>query len=185
MPSSEQGEPFLAEPRPILHPLEHPTPLPKPLATFLREQRFTSLLHATDIGTILIVKASRHAIGELQGPMPIAVRHELYSYPSAPVIRTVTRLYDQPHAPLTYDCFTNVAAPDQRATFAALGRQRAIHLFFYDEELTHTLTKQIAIANRPAVRQVLREADRLAAAIPADRYDFDAARAAVQEGLEL
>jgi hypothetical protein len=55
--------------------------------------------------------------------VPIELGHELYDHPAAPVIRLALRIYDDPLAPLAMESFINVAAPDQRADYAALGTQ--------------------------------------------------------------
>jgi hypothetical protein len=162
-----------------------PTPVPSPLADFLRDERYACLLQATDIGTILIAKMPALEIDSVRGRIPIELRHELHEYPSAPVIRIVTTLYDQPRRPLALETFINVDEPDQRADYAALSHQRELHLFFYDESLRHRLTKQLRNVDLDSIAQVLVEADRIHDAIPRERYDFNLAKQRVIEVTSL
>src|SRR5215216_3259343 len=108
--------------RPPHHHLgpDQPSALPPELAAFLKDQHYAALLHATDQGTVLVVKAPRRDIRSVQGPVPIELRHELYQHPAAPVVRMVTRIYDQPDSSLALETFVNVEDPDQRADYAAL-----------------------------------------------------------------
>src|SRR5205823_9889728 len=84
---------------------EDPSALPPELAEFPREQQYAALLHETDHGTVLVVKAPRRDIRRAQGRVPIELRHALYSHPSAPVACMVTRIYDQPQQPLAFETF--------------------------------------------------------------------------------
>jgi hypothetical protein len=93
--------------------------------------------------------------------MPVLFRHELYRHPSSPVIRLLLRLYDRPHdrppSSLAFESFINVDDEGQRSNYGNLSLLETIDLHFYDEALTHRLTKQI----------------------PNDRFDFDRAKADV------
>src|SRR6184192_4178337 len=93
---------------------DRPNALPPELAEFLSGQRYAALLHSTDRGTALVVKAPRREIISVQGPVPISFNHELYAHPASPVIRIVTRIYDQPDRPLALETFVNVEDADQR-----------------------------------------------------------------------
>jgi hypothetical protein len=104
---------------------------------------------------------------------------------SRPVIRTVIRIYDRPENPLGLETVTNVAEPDQRADFARLGNQQETHLLFYDEGLRHQLSKRIETVDRETVRTILRQADELRWRIPADRYDFMAAKRDIMQRSRL
>src|SRR6266496_4288409 len=86
---------------------DRPNQLPPELAIFLRQHQYAALLHATDLGTVLVVKAPDHDIQSVRGRVPIATRHELHSHPASPVIRMVTRIYDQPQQPLAFETFVN------------------------------------------------------------------------------
>jgi len=72
---------------------------------------------------------------------------------------------------------------------AALGRVRVDHqchrLLFYDESLTHRLTKRVRNTAGAQMRKILNQADRVRAAISDDRYDFDAAKADVMRKTRL
>ena len=164
---------------------DHPSALPPELAEFLKDQQYAALLHATDRGTVLVVKAPRRDIRSVRGQAPIELRHELYSHPAAPVVRLLTRLYDQPYSSLALETFINVEDPDQRADYAALARQDRLLMLFYDEQLRHSLTKRVGGLNAQAITEVLSTADRLLAAIPPAKRDFDRAKADVMARTEL
>ncbi len=164
---------------------ENPSPLPPELAEFLRDQRLACLTHGTDRGTMLVIKAPQHEIRSVQGRVPIELRHELYQHPAAPVIRLVTRIYDQPDAPLALETFINVDDEQQRADYGELARQDELDLLFYDEQLRHSLTKRVRNAARPDLVEVLITALQLRARIPSDRFDFDLAKAEVMEATSL
>ena len=97
----------------------HPSPLPPDLAEFLRDKLFACLTHPTDRGTVLLVKMPTADIESARGTVPIGLRHELYDRPSAPVIRMVVTIYDQPTHPLAVEAFINVQDPQQCADYAA------------------------------------------------------------------
>src|SRR5205823_4125437 len=101
---------------------QHGAELPPELAEFLRGQQYAALLHATNQGTVLAVKMPGYEINSVRGRVPIEVRHELYSHPMSPVIRMVTRIYDQPDSSVALETYVNVGDPDQWADYAALGR---------------------------------------------------------------
>ncbi len=63
------------------HP-DRPNQLPPELAAFLRQQRYAALLHATDLGTALIVKAPADEIASVRGRVPIGFNHEPYAHPA-------------------------------------------------------------------------------------------------------
>lgn len=153
--------------------------LPLELAEFLRGQQYAALLHATNQGTVLVVKMPRSEIASVRGRVPIEIRHELYAHPASPVIRMVTRIYDRPDSSVVLETFVNVADEDQRADYAALRYSSSLLMLFYDELVRHTLTKQVGGIVPEVMEDVLRCADQLLAAIPADQRDFDRAKADV------
>jgi hypothetical protein len=165
---------------------DHPSELPPELAEFLRDQPIAALLHSTENeGTVLVVKAPRQEIRSVQGRVPVELRHELYQHPAAPVIRIVTRIYDQPDSSLGLETFINVEDVDQRTDYSALAQQDHLLMLFYDERLRHQLTKRVGTPSREAITEVLTTAERLLSAIPADRRDFDHAKADVMAKTEL
>lgn len=165
---------------------DHQSELPPELAEFLKDQPIAALLHGTENqGTVLVVKAPRQEIRSVQGRVPIELRHELYRHPAAPVIRMVTRIYDRPDSSLGLETFVNVENPVQRADYAALAEQDHLLMLFYDERLRHQLTKRVGTPDPEAVTEVLTTADRLLTAIPADRRDFDRAKADVMARTQL
>ena len=160
---------------------ERPNQLPPELAAFLRQQQYAAILHATDLGTALIVKAPRSEIESSRGRVPIGFNHELYAHPASPVIRMVTRIYDQPARSLAFESFVNVGDPDQRADYAALSCQDELVMLFYDQTVKHALSKRLRLTDQVGLLKVLTTADRLLSAIPEDQRDFDTAKAAVME----
>jgi hypothetical protein len=125
---------------------------------------------------VFVIKAPAAEIERLRGRVPIELRHELYDHPSAPVLRMVLTFFDQPDRPLALETFINVDDPQQRADFAAMAEQEEVGLLFYDDALSHRLTKSRRAPGRAAVTMVLTRAEALRRAIPSDRYDFDRAK---------
>jgi hypothetical protein len=155
------------------------------LADFLRDQDLTALLHASDLGTLLVVKAPAQEIVSLRGTFPIALEHQLFDHPASPVIRTLFIFHDRPDAPLRLETFTNVGDPAQRADFAALAEQEELAILLYDETLRHRLSKRVRNATVAQIPTVLTAADQLLAAIPVERFDFERAKADVMEVTRL
>jgi hypothetical protein len=165
-------------------PLE-PSPLPPELAEFLWGQEIACLMQETDQGTVFVIKLPTQDIESARGRVPIQLLHELYAHPNAPVIRTTLRIYDQPEAPLALETFTNIEDENQRNAFAALTHQEAFFLLFYDEKLTHTLTKVVPQSSPEQSAEVLAYADRLLATIPQEQFDFERAKQAVMGATDL
>lgn len=170
---TEQG------PRDVSGEPQHPIPLLPELASFLRTREIACLMRPTTQGTAFVIKMAGREIVNARGKVPIHVRHELYSHPAAPVIRTVLTVYDQPARPLALETFTNAEQPDQRADFARLASQDELLLLFYDEQLTHRLSKVVPCQNEGHVEEILSQADDLLAAIPAGQFSFERAKLAV------
>jgi hypothetical protein len=110
---------------------------------------------------------------------------ELHHHPLVPVIRTVVRIYDQPDRPLALESFINVDEPEQWADFARLAEQEELLFGFYDETLSHRLTKRVRNSATDEMSRILTYADRVRAAIPEGQYDFDRAKAAVMAITQL
>lgn len=156
--------------------------LPPDLVNALRAPTYACLTVGTEQGTAFVIKAPTHEIESVRGHVPVHLTHELYDHPNAPVIRMTLHIYDDPLAPLAMESFINVADAQQRADYAALANQREIALLFYDEALQHRLSKRISHTAGPIVPDVLATADAFLARIPAERFSFELAKAAVQEG---
>lgn len=156
-----------------------PFALPTELAEFLRERDYAMVTEQSDQGAVYVVKVPGRELAALRGPVPIEVRHELHQHPLAPVIRTVVRIYDQSDRPLALESFINVADEAQWADFASLADQERLTFLFYDETLSHQLTKQVRNGAQAEMGRILTYADRINASIPADQYDFDRAKAGV------
>ena len=176
---------------PFRHRPQDPTPLypaqlPPELAEFLKDQNYACLTHETNQGTVFVIKVPGAEIQSVQGTVPIRLRQELYDHPAAPVIRMVLTIYDQPQTPLALETFINIADEQQRANFAALSQQEQLPLLFYNEALTHQLTKVVPYEDKAGTTQfVLQRADELLQGIPQDHFDFDAAKAAIMQATQM
>jgi hypothetical protein len=179
-PPEHEGSPSPTGPTP-----EQPSLLPPELADFLRTQDIACLFQATDQGTALVAKLPSAEIASVRGTVPIHVRHELYDHPAAPVIRTVLTIYDRPANPLALETYSNVADPQQRADFAALATQDQLVLLCYDEQLAHRLSKVVPYRDAGTIAAIVGRADQLLAAIPTDRFSFEAAKQAVLQATRL
>ena len=69
--------------------------------------------------------------------------------------------------------------------FLDLAQRRELHFLFYDEGLRHRLTKAVRNDQAQTIAQVAAAADQFRATIPAEQFDFDAAKAAVMERTSL
>lgn len=110
-------------PRDVSGEPQRQIPLLPELAEFLRRQEIACVMQPTTRGTAFVIKLAGREIASVAGRVPIHLRHELYSHPAAPVIRTVLTVYDQPERPLAIETFTNAEQPDQREDFARLAQQ--------------------------------------------------------------
>ena len=137
------------------------------------------LMQTTDQGTAFVLKTSRREIRGVRVRLPIRVTHALSDHPAAPVIRTTITVYDQPQRPLAFETFTDVAEPDQREDFARLAKQERLLLLFYDEQLTHRLTKLAPYHDDGTIPAIRLQAAVLQARIPSQHYDFRAGKQAV------
>lgn len=164
---------------------QSPTDLPPELADFLKDHNYACVTQATDIGTAFVMKIPGPDIQSVRGTVPIHLREELYAHSTAPVIRLVFTIYDQPEHPLAIETFINIEDEQQRANFAALANQEALPLLFYDEALTHRLTKLVPFHNQEDSAALLHTADGLLQMIPERERDFDTAKAAVMQATQL
>src|SRR5919199_3486718 len=107
--------------------------LPPQLIGFLRTQEYACLLHASNRGTLYLLKAPATDLATLQGSIPVRITHELYSKPTAPVIRSLLAWYDRPDSQILFEAFTNVADPQQRQDYRQLAKQSSLMVLGYDE----------------------------------------------------
>jgi hypothetical protein len=159
--------------------------LPPELADFLRDQTYACLLQASHRGPVLVLKAPAAELATLQGTVPVRLLHELYSKPTAPVIRTVLSWYDRVDSRLTLETFTNVADPQQAEDFLRFAKQATHTVLAYDELLQERARKRVTNHQQRPMLQLLVLADKLRRNIPEDEYDFDLAKAAVQRSTSL
>jgi hypothetical protein len=121
----------------------YPTALPPELTAFLQESEYVCVSETIAQGTVLVIKIPTADIESVRGPVPILLQQALYSHPAAPVIQMVVHIFDQPASPLALETFFNVAEPAQRDRYAALATQTTLPLLFYDDTITHQLTKVV------------------------------------------
>ncbi len=77
-----------------------------------------------------MTKARADKIDSVRGRVPLFLRHELYAYPSVPVIRVLLKLSGQPDNPLALEPFINGGDPQQRAGCARLAEQQELRRLF-------------------------------------------------------
>ncbi len=149
------------------------------LKAFLQTQEAACLLTPTSRGTVLVLKAPATDLAPLHGPVPIRLTHELYSKPTAPVIRTAVSWYDRLGSPRLVAAFTNVADPQQAEAYLKLGKQKDILVLAYDESLLAPIQKRVTNYQQRVMREILILAEKLRANISETEYDFEAAKAKV------
>ena len=162
-----------------------PVELPPEMADWLKNQDIACFMQESNLGTVFIIKVPGREIQSVRGTVPILLRHELYQHPAAPVIRTVIDIFDQPDSRFSLETFTNVDDVQQRTDFVALADQDELHLFFFDEDLRHRLTKRVGNATSEHITEIVSVAEQLRAAIPPERFDFDRAKADVLARITL
>ncbi len=159
--------------------------LPPELAEFLRDTDVACLMQGTDQGTAFVVKLPGQEIASVRGRIVIRLTHELFETPTAPVIRTVLRLYDQPASHLALETYTNIEDEEQRADFASLARQETFVMLFYDEELKRQLTKVVTHEAPEETTRVLDLAEQILSAIPPEQFNFEQAKEEVMKATRL
>jgi hypothetical protein len=159
--------------------------LPAELKEFLSTREYACLLHGSNRGSLFLLKAPASDLATLQGPIPVRISHELYSKPTAPVIRSLLRWYDRPDSQLLFEAFTNVADPQQRADYRHLAKQSTLMVLGHDELLRLAVQKRVPNHQQREITQIADLADKLRATIPDDEYDFDLAKARVMAQHQL
>src|SRR5581483_6856720 len=94
------------------------------------EGPYAAAMWGTDHGTAYVLKLPSADLDGLPKRVPVAVRHELWNPPTAPVIRTVMEIHDQPDSALVMEVFTNPAEQDQRHDFVGLSTHEQTLLMF-------------------------------------------------------
>jgi hypothetical protein len=109
----------------------------------------------------------------------------LYSHPAAPVIRLVLSIEDRWGSAWVLETFVNAADMDDHQQLSALSQQDHVDATFYDETLSHRLTKRVGDVDLSGLSDTLREAAELCGNIPRERYDFASAVMDVREYITL
>jgi hypothetical protein len=161
-----------------------PFELPGPLREFLRTQERACVLQYSPRGTLVVLKTNADALATLQPHSVIRASHELHSRPTAPVIRSAFQWYDRPDSILRFEAFTDVADSHQRADFRRLAGQAHFTLLGYTERLELAVQRRIDNHHARDMGKIADFADRLRDLIPPGEYDFGAARARVEKGVE-
>lgn len=159
-----------------------PFELPEELKEFLRQTRADECVmvtNASDHGTIYVVKAPEWDIAGMRGNVAMRITHELHREPEAPVIRSVVEIYDDPKHPLALETFTNVRDDEQRRDFNILSGQPYYIFTFYNEYLTHRLTKLVHNTHGEHTASLFRQALLASSLIPDQQYNFDQAKATI------
>lgn len=162
-----------------------PFELPPELADYLRGQEMVCMMQPTDQGTAFVVKLPIYEIVSLRGVLPIHIAHELWLPPQAPVIRTQLRFFDRPDSYFDLETFTNIADPVQAQDFAALTHQQRAVMLFYDEHVSHQLTKLVSHRQGEHALRLFHQAQLYRSSIPAAQFDFDTAKRAVMAATQL
>lgn len=156
--------------------------LPDPLRDFLASTAaYASLIHGSSAGPLLVVKMPGHEIEGIKGRLPICLAYELHRRPSSPVIRMLLVIHDGAEYPLTLEMFINPDDEEQAADFEAFALAEEVRAIFYDEQLTHRLTKVMAQQPDSERESMLTAARRLLMAIPVHERNFDRAKVEVME----
>jgi hypothetical protein len=134
---------------------------------------------------VYVIKAPGEQLARLPTRVPVRVQHELWNPPTAPVIRTVLSIHDQPDSALMMEVFTNPAEPDQRADFVGLSTHAQTLLMFYDEQASHRRTIVIAPTEPATVALILTHAEQALGGRTPTHEEFMAAKQAVMERTHL
>jgi hypothetical protein len=84
--------------------------------------------------------------------------------------------------PQWHDCVRTVHL---KRDFQDVSQRDYLRFLFYDASLQHRLSKVVPNPDREIITQITTAADELAARIPAERFNFDAAKASVMERTSL
>lgn len=177
------GEQTLAGTEPL-----PPVILPSEWMALLGGQpRGVGLLHATERGTVVLVRESVDAIYQFLRPVRMRLHHDIYVHHLAPVIRTSLQLSTRGDHPVLTHTFTNIANSVERASYAALEEQNGLFILLYDDELRHRLSKRLPLnpSDRETVRKIITQAEKHVAGISQDTFDFSQAWAALIKTMKL
>jgi len=153
--------------------------LPQDLAFFLKSRDYACVMQQTKLGTAFIFKAPYYELTDLSGMVGVAVNHELYNTPSAPVIRSTIIWFDRPDSQLAFETFTNIRSVSQSAEFEALASQEDYLCVFYDETMQLKLAKRIRNHQQEQLGAIAKAAKALSDQLTDDQYDFDQAKVVV------
>jgi hypothetical protein len=163
-----------------------PGELPPELAERLRaEGPYAAMLWGTDHGSAYVLKLPGHDLDRLPKRVPVQVQHELWNPPTAPVIRTVLQIHDQPQSSIVLEVFTNPAEQDQRAEFVGLSTHMQTLLMLYDEQAQHRRTIVIAPTEPATVALILTQAEAALGGRTPTHDEFMTAKQAVTERTSL
>lgn len=177
MPKSTPGPPTTPSPGdPMPHP---PITLPPVLRQFLAPIPYGAISAMTNDGAVLVLKAPASDIESCRGAAPVRTRYELHATDHGPVVRLVLVVHDRPDAHLTFESFCNVLDARQLAEWEDLLSRPYLRVLFFDQDLTHRLSKRISQPVDLASRELLPRARRLLALIDPAALDFDQAKASV------
>ena len=155
-----------------------PNELPSPLRELLASTGYGCLAVESDNGIIHVCHVSDRDIASFKRA-PVKYQWQLIMMPTAPLIRLLFVVVDDPHNPYQFESFLNVAEADQAQVLADLGEQDHFALAFYGDDLSYRYAK--VVAHKPWQRQQLEvmvsQARLHWQQIAPEKRDFDQAKA--------
>lgn len=162
------------------------TELPKEIREVFENTGYGCLAAETDIGVVHLCHAADNDI-ERFAAKPMLYQWQLIEMPTAPLLRFVVAILDQPQNPYRFESFLNIADETQSNILVQLARQDKLHLAFYGDDLSHHFTTTL----EPSPQQ-WRQLDELVwrasqhwHGIPPEQRDFDQAKALFMNELLL
>lgn len=155
--------------------------LPPMLREFLKGHAFALVSMSSNLGTVLVAKAPLLEIDSVRGRVSINVRYEVHNSVYGPVVRMVFVIYDRPHTPLILETFFNPSDTEQMADLVDLLGKDRVHVVFFDEMLTHRLTKTVRQPKVEELRALAPQVRKLLARADPTEIDFDMAKRVIQD----
>lgn len=159
--------------------LARPNELPAEVKEVFERTGYGCLALESSIGVVHVCHAADADIASFNDA-PITYRWELIKMPTAPLIRLVFRVHDQPDNPYQFESFLNVAEEDQGQVLTDLAGQDQLYLAFYGNNLTHHFTRAVSHDEQQWQRldEITAEAETYLEQLPEGKFYFDQAKAA-------
>ena len=155
--------------------------LPREIREVFERVGHGCLAAETNIGVVHVCHAADSDIGGFPNK-PVLYHWRLIKMPTAPLIRLELAILDQPLNPYKFESFLNVAEEDQARVLAQLANQDWLYLAFHGDDLNHHFTKIVKHDRHQwqYLDELVMEAVDYWGEIPAERRDFDLAKAQFQ-----